>query len=121
MGFNRAKLAWYVIDPLFLRNSATTPDYIKKNADLQSNHFVREVYESEIFPDRQTQIGLPTNIPILDLAFYPEEKRTPIISIASLQHIHTGVNADGTLRDPESRWGGMMRKVETTDFEAAKH
>jgi len=26
-GFNRAKLAWYVIDPLFLRNGASTPTY----------------------------------------------------------------------------------------------
>ena len=117
-GFNRAKLAWYVIDPLFLRNSPTTPDYIKKNADLQSNHFVREVYESELFPDRQTQIGLPTNIPILDLAFYPEE-RGPYNFDSQPSAYSRGVNADGTLRDPESRWGGMMRKVETTDFEAA--
>jgi len=44
-GYNRAKLAWYVIDPLFLRSNATTPDYIKNDKDLQSNHLVREVYE----------------------------------------------------------------------------
>jgi cell surface protein SprA len=27
-GFNRAKLAWYNIDPLFLRSNTQTPDYI---------------------------------------------------------------------------------------------
>ena len=49
-GFNRAKIAWYVIDPLFLRNGSSTPDYIKSNPDEQSSHFVREIYENEIFP-----------------------------------------------------------------------
>ena len=110
-GFNRAKLAWYVIDPLFLRSNPTTPDHIKNDKDLQANHLVREIYESEIFPDRETPVGLPTNIPVLDLAFYPNE-RGPY-------NFDTKVNPDGTLRNPETRWGGMMRKIETSDFEAA--
>lgn len=110
-GFNRAKLAWYIIDPLFLRSNPTTPDHIKNDKDLQSNHLVREVYENEIFPDRETPVGLPTNIPVLDLAFYPQE-RGPY-------NFDTKVNTDGTLRNPETRWGGMMRKIETSDFEAA--
>ncbi|TAL64221.1 MAG: cell surface protein SprA, partial [Bacteroidetes bacterium] len=53
-GFNRAKLAWYVIDPLFLRNGSSTPNYIKQNPDLQSSHFVREIFENEIFPYRES-------------------------------------------------------------------
>ncbi len=117
-GYNRAKLAWYTIDPLFLRNSPTTPDYIKNNAELQSNHLVREVYENEIFPDRETPVGLPTNIPVFDLAFYPEE-RGPYNFDTNPSAYSRGVNPDGTLRDPESRWGGIMRKIETSDFEAA--
>ena len=117
-GYNRAKFAWYVIDPLFLRNSTTTPDYIKNDAKLQSDHRVREVYESELFPDKQTQVGLPTNLSILNLAFYPEE-RGPYNFDFQPSSYSSGINADGTLRNPESRWGGMMRKVETTDFEAA--
>ena len=44
-GYNRAKLAWYVIDPIFLRNGSSTPDHIKDNPDTQSSHFVREIYE----------------------------------------------------------------------------
>ena len=117
-GYNRAKFAWYVIDPLFLRNSAITPDYMKGDTAIQSNHLVREVYESEIFPDKQTQVGLPTNISVLNLAFYPEE-RGPYNFDFQPSSYSRGVNPDGTLRNPESRWGGMMRKVETTDFEAA--
>jgi len=32
-GINRARLAWYVIDPLFLRNGSTTPGHIRSNPD----------------------------------------------------------------------------------------
>jgi len=117
-GNNRAKLAWYIIDPLFLRSSPTTPDHIKNDRDLQSNHLVREVYESEIFPDRETPVGLPTNIPVFDLAFYPSE-RGPYNFDTNPGPYSRGINADGTLRDPDSRWGGIMRRIETSDFEAA--
>jgi len=117
-GFNRAKLAWYEIDPLFLRNSSNTPDYIKKDKDMQSNHLVREVYEAEIFPDRETPVGLPTNIPVFDLAYYPSEKG-PYNFDTGASRFSQGVNEDGTLRAPESRWAGIMRRIETSDFEAA--
>jgi len=120
-GYNRAKLAWYRIDPLFLRNSPTTPDYIKSGKDgkdIQSNNLVREVYENEIFPNRETPVGLPTNIPVFDLAYYPQE-RGPYNFDTQPSNYSSGVNSDGTLRNPESRWGGIMRKIETSDFEAA--
>jgi cell surface protein SprA len=117
-GFNRAKLAWYIIDPLFLRSSPTTPDHIKNDKKLQSNHLVREIYEKEIFPDRETPVGLPTNIPVFDLAFYPQE-RGPYNYDSESSRFSQGVNADGTLRDPESRWAGIMRAIQTSDFEAA--
>jgi cell surface protein SprA len=117
-GYNRAKMAWYIIDPLFQRKTATTPDYIKSNPDLQSDNLVREVYESEIFPDRETPVGLPTNIPVFDLAYYPQE-RGPYNFDTQPSAYSRGVNPDGTLNDPESRWGGIMRKIETSDFEAA--
>ncbi|MCH8330719.1 MAG: cell surface protein SprA, partial [Bacteroidetes bacterium] len=35
-GYNRAKLSWYTIDPLFLRNNTATPDHLTD--DDQSNH-----------------------------------------------------------------------------------
>ncbi len=61
-GFNRAKLSWYVIDPLFLRNGSSTPSHIKQNPDEQSSHYVREIYENEIFPYRESASGIPQTI-----------------------------------------------------------
>ena len=117
-GFNRAKTAWYVIDPLFLRNGSITPDYIKQNPDEQSSHFVREVYENEIYPFRESPSGIPTNISVLNLAFYPDE-RGPYNFDTDPGLYSEGINSNGKLNDPKSRWGGIMREVLTSDFETA--
>ena len=117
-GYNRAKLAWYTIDPVLLRPTMNMPDHLKNDKEQLSNHFVREVFQKEIFPDRETPTGVPTNIAVLDLAFYPEERGPYNYDLRPTQH-SAGINSDGTLRNPETRWGGIMRKVETTDFETA--
>lgn len=109
-GYGRARLAWYSIDPLFLRNSSLTPRYIRNNPDLQSSHLVREVEEREIFPNRNTPQGKPTTVQVLNLAFYPGER-------GPYNYDADRVNADGSLQAPESRWGGIMRSLPVTDFE----
>lgn len=110
-GFQRAKLAWYVIDPLFLRNLSATPSHIKNDPDQQSNHYVREIFESEIFPNRQSAYGQPTNIPVLNLAYYPSE-RGPY-------NFNTNLTTEGKLVDAEKNWAGVMRKLESNDFESS--
>jgi cell surface protein SprA len=117
-GFNRALLSWYVIDPLFLRNTNATPSNIRNNPELQSSHFVREVFEKELYPARETPSGIPTNIPVLNLAYYPNE-RGPYNYDATGSNYSAGIDADGNLLNPASRWGGIMRSLSTTDFEAA--
>ena len=117
-GFNRAKLAWYVIDPIFLRNGTSTPDHIKQNPDEQSSHFVREIYENEIFPYRESPSGIPTNITVLNLAYYPDEKG-PYNYDTDPGTYSQGMNSEGKLNEPGTRWGGIMREVLTSDFETA--
>lgn len=119
-GFNRARLAWYTIDPLFLRNNTATPGHIENNPDLQSSHFVREVFEKEIFPNKETPNGIPTNISVLNLAFYPSEKG-PYNFDTDPSAYSQGLLDDGSglLAEPKTRWGGIMRKIETNDFEAS--
>ncbi len=111
-GFNRAKLAWYYIDPLFLRNTIYTPPHLKENPDQQSSHFVREVFEKDIFPKKETPSGIPTNISVLNLAFYPRER-------GPYNYDFERINPDGSLQEPKNRWGGVMREVVSSDFEAA--
>ena len=113
-GYNRALLSWYYIDPIFTRHSSTlTPSHIKSDLEQLSNHYVREVYVKELYPNRQqsTYSGATSTLSVLNLAYYPEE-RGPY-------NLTTDLNSDGTLRQPETKWGGMMRKLETTDFEQA--
>ena len=111
-GKNRALLAWYHVDRLFTRrNSSLTPVHIKNDLNQLSNHYVREVYEQELFPNRETAYQESASMNVLNVAFYPSE-RGPY-------NLDVDLNADGTLRNPERRWGGMMRKLETSDFETA--
>ncbi len=117
-GINRAKLAYYIIDPLFLRNNSLTPAHIKNDKNMQSNHFVREVFEKEIFPAKESPVGQPTNIPVFDLAFYPKERGAYNYD-AGPSNYSAGTNTDGSLKNPETRWGGIMRKIQTSDFETS--
>ena len=117
IGYNRAMLSWFVIDPLFVRNNNITPDYIRNNKDLQSNHYVREIFEKEIFPNKQSNGNVPTNLAVMNLVYYPSE-RGPYNFDVEGNNVSKGLNADGSLKDPASRWGGIMRQIESTDFTA---
>jgi cell surface protein SprA len=112
-GKNRSLLAWYYIDALFTRKSSLTPNHIKNDLDQLSNHYVREIEERELFPDKDPTFGESATIPVLNLAYYPQE-RGPY-NLDAL-----GMNPDGKLGNPEKRWGGITRRIESgnTDFEA---
>jgi cell surface protein SprA len=113
-GYNRARTAWYYIDPLFQRNQSVTPSDI--DADDQSNHFVREIPQAEIFPNKSQPNG-PQTITCMNVAYYPGE-RGPYNYDAEATFVSKGVDSSGALKEPDTRWGGIMRKIETTDFEA---
>lgn len=116
-GKNRAKLAWYIIDPLFYDRFGTLrPSNVDRNE--LSRHSVRQVLQRELFPERDNPSNLPTNIPVLNLAYYPEE-RGPYNYDVNPTSYTAGMEADGSLTRPDSRWGGVMRRIESTDFEAA--
>ena len=117
-GYNRAKLAWYRIDPLFLRNTSETPSHIKNDPEQQSNHFVREIYEKEIFPNKESENSVPNAIQVLNLAYYPNE-RGPYNYVTKDTIYAKGLEEDGTMKDPKSRWAGIMRETPNPDFEAA--
>ncbi len=117
-GYNRAKMSWYTIDPsvFYDRNSNIRPENISN--DELSDNYVRQILETEVFPNRDIPNGTPPNIGVLNVAYYPDTKG-PYNYDVTPTNISAGLTPDGKLNDPQSRWGGMMRKIETSDFEAA--
>lgn len=112
-GKNRALLNWYYIDRMFTdKNSSLAPGYIKNDLKQQSNPYVREVTSQEIFPGRELTYGESNTVQTLNLSFYPNE-RGPYNLDA------TDIDDEGNLLNPEKRWGGIMRKMENTNFEQA--
>ena len=112
-GKNRALLAWYYIDRVFTqRNSNTIPGYLRNDLKQLSNPYVREVTVNEIFPNRDVNYGESNTIQTLNLSFYPKE-RGPYNLDAD------NIASDGSLLNPEKRWGGIMRKMDNTNFETS--
>lgn len=113
-GVNRALLSWFTVDnSVFNQNNSTTPEHIRRNPDLQSNHLTRAVREQEIFPNRESMLGQSSYLPVLNLSFYPDERGPYNLDATGWDM------ATGKLSNPEKRWGGIMRKLETSDFETA--
>ena len=111
-GYNRAKIAFYNIDPTFYNRAATNiPASVRNNTTEMSNHYVREIIEQEVFPFKEIATGQQITLPTLDVAFYPNLR-------GPYNYTPNGFNPDGTLTNPRSRWGGLFRRIETNDFEA---
>ena len=111
-GKNRAKLAWYQIEPaLQLYKGTNNP--LKDNRDELSDPQVRLVSQSEIFPQRTTDFG-QNQLTTFDLAYYPNQKG-PYNFDASA----ASIDANDNLKNPATRWGGLMRNIDQSDFETA--
>ncbi|MEO8146474.1 MAG: cell surface protein SprA [Bacteroidia bacterium] len=117
-GVNRAKLAWYQVDPtVFYHNSSLKPANIT-DVELQNNQ-VREVFDNEIFPQKSYPNGVVPPLRVLNLAYYPDERGPYNYDVTGVTGMSSGIDINGKLNNPESRWGGIMRHLETNDFEAA--
>jgi cell surface protein SprA len=103
-GFNRARLAWYAIEPSLIDGVGGIPEFVKKDPD---QHYVRLVQQKEVYPTKFDPAygGLTT----FDLGFYPRQ-RGPY-------NYDPNLNLDGTLPNPTQRWGGIQRSIEYSDFE----
>ncbi|HET9057427.1 MAG TPA: cell surface protein SprA [Chitinophagaceae bacterium] len=110
-GKNRARLAWYNIEPVLQETKNPNnpikdyPDFLDQISDPRS----RLVTNSELFPQRTTEFG-QNQLVSFDLSYYPTE-RGPYNFDAN------NLTADGKLLNPQSRWGGIMRSLDQIDFE----
>ena len=109
---NRALLAWYVVDPIFGYPQSNTPKHIKDDLDAMSDHRTRIVYEQEVYPNKEVLPNADTKLSVMNLSYYPSERGPYNLSADE-------IGWDGKLTNPTSRWGGIMRKLDNTDFEKA--
>ena len=110
-GYNRAKFAWYRIDNTFYTSGATIND-----------PYQRIVTQKELYPNKPNQL-LDNNIYTFDLAMYPFERgpynyeQSNSSTLLNGKTMSAGVNGDGSLKSPKTRWGGIMRALDNTDLE----
>jgi hypothetical protein len=110
---NCAKISWYMIDPLFYDdNTSYLPPNIKNDPNALSGFYVNQVWGHELFPEFVNPGLPPTNQPVLNLAFYPDEKGLFNFDAAPGKW-SAGVEMTGHLRNPPSRWAGIMRRLES--------
>lgn len=109
---DRALLAWYAVDPIFGHPQANTPKHIKDDAEAMSDHRTRNIHIQEIYPNKEVLANEDSRLSVLNMSFYPTERGPYNISADEFDE-------NGQLTDPRSRWGGMMRKLDNTDFETA--
>ncbi|MDX1651241.1 MAG: cell surface protein SprA [Brumimicrobium sp.] len=110
-GYKRSHLSWYTIDPLFFQSNSLTPQYIAENPEYTENVNVALVDRTDIFPNLNPALGTITNLPVLNLTYYPKER-----GMYNYDTTNT-VDADGNFIDPQERWAGIMRSLTTTNFE----
>ncbi|UOB18984.1 cell surface protein SprA [Abyssalbus ytuae] len=101
-GYQRAKLAWYTIDPIFY--TGQRPGGISDN-DVSLNA-TRRIFIDEIFPEVDIAQGQTTVQSTLDLAYYPNRKGP----------YNNNTNSDFS-SDVQNNWGGIMRPLTSTNFE----
>ena len=111
-GKNRALLAWNYIDRFWTqKNSNLVPGYIRNDLKQLSNPYVREVKIDEIYPGRDVLYGESNYIQTLNLSYYPTERGPYNLDAEN-------IDEKGNLLYPEKRWGGIMRKMDNTNFES---
>lgn len=109
-GYNRAKIAWYNIEPV-LQERRNSNNPLQNDLDELSRPETRQVLQKEIFPRRSTQYG-EALLTTFDIAFYPKDKGP-----YNFETDQNRLGADGKLKNPKQAWGGLMRNIDQTDFE----
>lgn len=110
-GANRALINWYRIDQTINGRSGSSGN---------ENPYTRLIEQDEVFPGREVQnIGFGT-LGTFDLTYYPRERGPYNFDLPDgVPGVSAGLDNSGNLQSPETRWGGIMRALNTNDFQAA--
>ncbi|MBK9733712.1 MAG: cell surface protein SprA [Saprospiraceae bacterium] len=119
-GANRAKLNWYILD---LGTRRTQED--------SDDSYTRTIQQNELFTNRQVQPG-QQQLFTFDLSYYPSERGPYNFDINAEKNNNMGIQnytkgfektSDQQIRllEPKTRWGGIMRYFQNSDFEATNY
>ena len=114
---NRGRLSWYIVDPSFYASNGQTPQNIRNDPSITSDHKQRMVPLSEVFPNIPLQPGMARNIAMFDVQFDPTERGAYNFDVNGFPGLSSGIASDGSLNNPASRWGGLMRQLTINNFE----
>jgi len=101
VGYERAKMAWYTIDPIFYTNQRPTG---MSDNDISLNT-TRRVFIDEVFTETDIAQGQTQVQSTLDIVYYPNQKGP------------YNANPSFDSEAPENKWGGIMRPLSSTNFE----
>ena len=107
-GVNRGLINWYRLDPS-----------VQCNDDIPSDSYCTTLSLSEIFPNRQIAPGQNSLAQTFNLSYYPNERGPYNFDVPNGTEFSVGLSPQGTLRQPSTRWGGIMRALNQNNFEAA--
>ena len=106
--FKRAKIAWYTIDNIFYLNGGSVKPQNISLEDLENN-YVKAISPQDIFRKQDRQL-INTNLPIFDIAYFPNER--------GQYNYSTDLLPSGLLRDPKSNYGAITKSISNdTDFD----
>ncbi|HLZ88451.1 MAG TPA: cell surface protein SprA, partial [Puia sp.] len=111
-GFNRAKLAWYNIEPT-LQDASNSNNPVAGYENPLADPRIGPIQVQQLFPQQSVQTG-QAQLVTFDMAYYPSD-RGPY----NFDARPGSINANGKLNNPQKRWGGIMRALDQTDFETA--
>ena len=101
VGYERAKMAWYTIDPIFYTNQR--PSSLSDN-DISTNA-TRRVFIDEVFTETDIAQGQTQVQSTLDIVYYPNQKGP------------YNANPSFETETPDGKWAGIMRPLSSTNFE----
>ena len=110
-GYNRAKIAWYNIEPTLQDKTASNNPV--KNYQNFNDPRISPISIQQLFPQVTPEFGQAQLI-TFDVSYFPNQ-RGPY----NFDARPGSVDANGLLNNKTSRWGGIMRAIDQTDFETS--
>ena len=110
-GYNRAKIAWYNIEPT-LQDKTSSSNPVKDYQNFQDPS-IAPINIQQLFPQITPEFGQAQLI-TFDVSYFPNQKGP-----YNFDTRPGSITPTGLLTNPATRWGGIMRAIDQTDFETS--